>query len=208
MIGVEWYTGGMAATNGYLLENEAGKKILIDAPEGVADWLSSRGDRVEALLLTHQHFDHVLGASEVVAEFKCPVYGFAPPSADLTLEELLPFAGITQSIPAYPVDEVLEGQAQLELSALGWSWDLLHVPGHSPDSICFYAKGEGLLFAGDTLFRRGIGRFDFPHSDGELLLKGIHEKLLSLPDETKVYPGHMDPTTIGEERLENPYLQD
>lgn len=207
MIDVECYTGGFAATNGYLLENEEGRKILIDAPDGVADWLNTQGHRIDALFLTHQHFDHVLGAGQLAKEQKCPIYAFAPASRELTLEELLPLAGISQTVPEYPVDEVLEGKAQLELSALGWTWDLLHVPGHSPDSVCFYAREEGLLFAGDTLFRRSIGRYDFPHSDGPLLLEGIRTKLLTLSDETKVYPGHMDPTTIGEERLENPYLE-
>ncbi len=202
MISIQTYTGGIAATNGYLLENESGGKVLIDAPEGIAEWLDFHGARIEALLLTHQHFDHILGAAEVVEGQTCPVYAFGKPSPELTLETLVPL----EEIPPYPVDHVLEGQSHLKLGET-WEFEVIHVPGHSPDSLCYLLAEEGLLFAGDTLFRRGIGRFDFPHSDGELLLRGIFGKLLTLPETTKVYPGHMEPTTIGEEKAGNPYLQ-
>lgn len=200
------FTGGIAATNGYLLQTENGS-LVVDAPEGMADWLRGQGARVDALLLTHQHFDHVMDAAAIREEHGCPVCAFAPFSRELTLEALFGMAtGMAVMVPEFPVDEVLEGREMLE--ACGLSWRLLHVPGHSPDSVCFLEQAHGILLGGDVLFLDGVGRTDFPGGSTEMLITGIQEKLLPLPDETRVFPGHGDPTTIGREREENPFLQE
>ena len=94
-----------------------------------------------------------------------------------------------------------------ELEAAGVTWRLYHVPGHSPDSVCFHCEEQQVLFGGDVLSQSGVGRTDFPGGSGRLLIQGIVEKLLPLPDSTAVYPGHGAPTTIGIEGLRNPYLQ-
>lgn len=198
------YTGGIAATNGHLLSLPGGT-VLVDAPDGIAAWLKKQNLRVDVLLLTHQHFDHVLDAAAVKAQHGCRVYAFAPFSRDLTLERLYgAVTGSSFSVPEFAVDEVLEGQSTLE--ALGATWGLHHVPGHSPDSLCFHLAAQNLLFGGDVLFLDGIGRTDFPGGSTELLLTGIETKLFPLPDETRVFPGHGDDTTIGRERAENPFL--
>ena len=198
------YTGGIAATNGHLLSLPGGT-VLVDAPDGIAAWLKKQNLRVDVLLLTHQHFDHVLDAAAVKAQHGCRVYAFAPFSRDLTLERLYgAVTGSSFSVPEFAVDEVLEGQSTLE--ALGATWGLYHVPGHSPDSLCFHLAAQNLLFGGDVLFLDGIGRTDFPGGSTELLLTGIETKLFPLPDETRVFPGHGDDTTIGRERAENPFL--
>lgn len=198
------YTGGVAATNAYLLRLPGGT-VLVDAPEGVASWLRRQEVRVDVLFLTHQHFDHVLGAAAVKAEHGCRVYSFAPFSRDLTLERLFgAMTGTSLQVPEFEVDELLESKDTLE--AVGETWRLYHVPGHSPDSLCFHLEKEHLLFGGDVLFLDGVGRTDFPGGSMEELISGIEAKILPLPDTTLVFPGHGDDTTIGRERMENPFL--
>jgi glyoxylase-like metal-dependent hydrolase (beta-lactamase superfamily II) len=102
------------------------------------------------------------------------------------------------------VDEVLEGKSVIEVC--GERVPLFHVPGHSPDSVCFYLPERGLLFGGDVLFLDGVGRTDFPGGSFQQLAAGIETHLWPLPDATVVYPGHGDDTTIGRERAENPFL--
>jgi hydroxyacylglutathione hydrolase len=201
---IHTYTGGIAATNGHLLTLPGGT-VLVDAPDGIAGWLKKQNLRVDALFLTHQHFDHVLDAAAVKAQHGCRVYAFAPFSRDLTLERLYgAVTGSSFSVPEFEVDEVLEGKSTLE--ALGETWGLHHVPGHSPDSVCFHLEAQNLLFGGDVLFLDGVGRTDFPGGSTQQLLTGIETKLFTLPDATRVFPGHGDDTTIGRERAENPFL--
>jgi glyoxylase-like metal-dependent hydrolase (beta-lactamase superfamily II) len=201
---ISTYTGGIAATNAHLLRLPGGT-VLVDAPEGAAAWLRRQKVRVDVLFLTHQHFDHVMDAAAVKAEHGCRVYAFAPFSRELTLERLFGMVtGTFVEVPAFEVDELLEGRDTLE--AAGETWRLHHVPGHSPDSVCFLLARDHLLFGGDVLFLDGIGRTDFPGGSTELLLSGIESKLLPLPDATRVFPGHGDETTIGRERLEDPFL--
>ena len=204
MTDISMFTGGIAQTNGYLVKLPCGT-ILVDAPEGVAGWLKRRGAKVDALLLTHQHFDHVLGAAEVVADHGCPVLAWAPLSKDLTLERLFgAVTGTAYSVPEFTVDEVLEGREEMDLFT--HVVKLFHIPGHSPDSVCFYLPEQGLLFGGDVLFLDGVGRTDFPGGSFQQLAAGIERDLWPLPDSTVVYPGHGDDTTIGRERAENPFL--
>jgi glyoxylase-like metal-dependent hydrolase (beta-lactamase superfamily II) len=206
MLTLSHFTGGIAQTNGWLIQSH-GRAIAIDAPEGFASWLASQSVKLDALLLTHQHFDHVLDAAEIATTHACPVIAFAPNSTDLTLERLFGIsAGISFSVPPFTVTDLVT-----ESSTFHWldtPWTILHVPGHSPDSICFHSPATGHLFGGDVLFRDGIGRTDFPGGSTRTLLEGIQIKLLSLPDNTQVHPGHGPSTTIGRERLQNPFLLD
>ena len=196
------YTGGIAETNGYFLPTAEGG-VLIDAPEGVMDWLKDKGLRVSHLLLTHQHFDHVMDAAIVQAS-GAKLYAFADYDAKLTLENVTRSWGMPDVAP-FRVDQLLDPDTALTIDDLTFS--LAHVPGHSPDSVTFYLAEKATLFSGDTLFQQSIGRTDIPgHGDHPLLLQGIRKKLLSLPAETKVYPGHGGSTTIGKEIRSNPYL--
>lgn len=204
MLDISTFTGGIAQTNGYLFTLPGGT-VLVDAPEGVAAWLKKREVKVDALLLTHQHFDHVLDAAAVRSEHGCTVHAWAPLSKDLTLEVLFgAVTGSSYSVPEFIVDEVLAGQSETRVA--GERWELFHVPGHSPDSLCFYLPGEKLLFGGDVLFLDGVGRADFPGGSFEQLAVGIETKLWPLPEDTKVYPGHGPATSIGRERVRNPYV--
>lgn len=204
MLSIATYTGGIAATNAHLFTLPAGT-FLVDAPEGVAEWLALRGAKVDALLLTHQHFDHVLDAAAVQAQHGCPIYAWAAFSRELTLERLFgAVSGMSLSVPEFSVDTVLEGQTTATLG--GQSWGLLHVPGHSADSLGFHLEDAKILFGGDVLFQGGIGRTDFPGGSFERLATGIQTKLWPLPEDTRVLPGHGPETTIGREKRENPFV--
>lgn len=205
MLSLNSFTGGIAQTNAYFIHDESsGSGLLIDAPEGVSQWEPLAASPPEALLLTHAHFDHIWDAAAVQESFDCPIYAFSPYEPSLTLSDLLPAFGVSHMIPPYEVTTVLEGETTLSLA--NWEFGLHHVPGHSPDSLCFSLASEKLLFGGDVLMRRSVGRTDFPHSDPEALVRGILETLFLLPGKTKVLPGHGPSTTIGEEKAENPFL--
>jgi glyoxylase-like metal-dependent hydrolase (beta-lactamase superfamily II) len=196
------FTGGFVQTNGYLLETVDGN-VLVDAPEGVADWLVERGVRVDEVLLTHQHYDHVMDVAALRAT-GARVRAFAGYSRELTLETLARGWGMPISVVPYEVDVLLEVDAPLRVA--GMEFELAHVPGHSTDSVTFYLAAAGLVFSGDTLFAGSIGRCDLPGGSMEQLLDGIGAHLLGLPDGTRVLPGHGGESTIGREKRENPYL--
>ena len=200
---IETFTGGIAATNSHLLILPTGA-LLVDAPEGVATWVKQRGLPIAALLLTHQHFDHVLDAAAIQEQHGCPIYAWAEFSRDLTLERL--FGAVTGSsfeVQPFQVNEVLQGRS--EMSVCGESFKLLHIPGHSPDSVCFHLEREELLFGGDVLFEGSIGRTDFPGGSSSQLISGIQRLLWVLPESTRVLPGHGEDTTIATEKTAHPF---
>lgn len=203
-ISIESFCGGLFQTNGYLLRTGT-KAWLFDAPEGIADWLEEQGVTLGGLFLTHQHHDHVIGAGAVQSKFDCPIYAFAEPSEDLTMAKRLEqMMGIPCELESYRVDSIIkEGSFALD----GLDLEVIHVPGHSPDSICFLVEGAPILIGGDVLFDGGIGRTDFPNGDHDLLLTGIKKKLWPLDDEVEVLPGHGGTTTLGNEKATNPFLQ-
>ncbi len=194
------FCGGLLATNAYLIQTPSGT-ILIDAPDETAAWLRQAGVRPDHLLLTHLHFDHSLGAAAILEDSpNCRVAAFAPHiTSDLTLEDAFNgFAGTAFQVHPFQIDTVLAGVPTFE--AAGHTFEILHVPGHSPDSICFFLRGQNILFGGDVLMAGGVGRTDFPHGDPQLLASGIRDKILPLGDHVLVYPGHGPATRIGAER--------
>jgi glyoxylase-like metal-dependent hydrolase (beta-lactamase superfamily II) len=204
MLKISCFTGGIASTNGYLVETAEGV-FAVDAPEGMAAWLKAQGKAPAVLLLTHQHFDHVQDAAAIKRECGSRICAFAEFSRQLTLEFLMGFVSGTRfEVEEFPVDTLLKGGDTVE--AGGLTWDVAYVPGHSADSITFYHAGEGIVFGGDVLMAGGMGRCDFPGGSEATLLAGIRQHLLTLPDETVVCSGHGPETTIGTERETNPYL--
>jgi glyoxylase-like metal-dependent hydrolase (beta-lactamase superfamily II) len=205
------HVGGLLATNGYWFapSGESPKGICFDAPEGMADFLADEGLGVHALVLTHGHFDHIWDAAEIRDRHQCPVY-IHPADAPLVRNPGgFVFFGIEDKIP--PVADVRsieipdrgEGTIKIE----GTMFTAFHIPGHSRGSVVFYRPEEGFLIGGDVLFASGIGRTDLPGGSYEALIGGIRTHLMQLPDGTKVFPGHGGTTTVGEERLTNPYLR-
>jgi hydroxyacylglutathione hydrolase len=199
------FTGGFVQTNGYLLQTPDGSPVVIDAPLGMAAWLTKRGIRPAALLLTHQHYDHVEDAAAVAA-LGATVHAWSPYSTGLTLEELMRSFGMPVEVAPFTVDVLLAGKSELVIGGL--RLELAHVPGHAVDSVTFHSPATGELYSGDTLFAGSIGRADLPGGDPELLIEGIRGKLFALPDATVVYPGHGPATRIGAERAGNPYCGD
>lgn len=197
------YTGGFVQTNGYLIQSPDGN-LLIDAPQGVAAWLAELGVRVDDVLLTHQHYDHVTDAA-AMQRTGARLHAFAGYSKDLTLEDLLKGYGMAVRVEPYRIDHLFDLTKPLELAGLTCS--LAHVPGHSPDSVTLHLAEQQLLFSGDTLFEGSIGRTDLPGGSGRQLLDGITRHLMILPAETRVFPGHGGPTTIGAEAAGNPFLE-
>lgn len=198
------HTGGFTFTNGYLLSGPDGA-LVVDAPEGMADWVKQLEVKLQAILLTHWHFDHVVDAARLAREYGCPIYAWGPSTPETRLERhLKQWAGIDYRVENYPVDHCLAGETALTVAVR--DFQLEHVPGHSPDSVVFIETAAGRIFSGDTLMQGGIGRSDFPDGDGGLLVRGIQDKILSLPDAWQIFSGHGRPTTVGAERLENPFL--
>lgn len=196
------YTGGFVQTNGYLVETPDGN-ILIDAPEGIAAWVAQRGVRVDDVLLTHQHYDHVTDAA-ALGVLGAKLHALEEYSKDLTLESAARGWGLPISVPPYQINVLFEMGKPLKLAGLEIS--LAHIPGHSLDSVTFHLVGHGVVFSGDTLFAGSIGRTDLPGGSTTQLLDGIARHLMTLAPETRILPGHGPGTTIGEEAMENPYL--
>jgi len=197
------YTGGFVQTNGYLIETPDGN-LLIDAPEGITEWITARGVRVDGVLLTHQHYDHVTDAA-ALKTLGLKLHAFAPYSTDLTLETVGRQWGLPIAVEPYEVDEIFDMGKVLRIAGL--EIELAHVPGHSKDSVTFYLKDHGVLFSGDTLFASSVGRTDLPGGSTRQLMHGIAKDLMTLPPETRVWPGHGPGTTIGREKVENRYLE-
>jgi hydroxyacylglutathione hydrolase len=205
MTDISGFTGGMASTNSYLVRTDSGA-FLVDAPQGVAAWLQKQKVKVDALLLTHQHYDHIEDAAAVCRDHGAKLYAWWAYDPELTLASLLEMMGMSVAITPYQVGEILDGKKEIDVC--GVQFGLQHIPGHSLDSVVFIANGEKTVFGGDVLFAGSIGRTDFPDGDTDLLLHGIREKLFVLPDDFKVLPGHGPATTLGREKYSNPYLQD
>jgi len=195
-------------TNCYILS--VGERAVIVDPgdEGnkIVTYLETNGLKPEAILITHGHFDHIGALEEIQKKYGVHVYVHKNEAAYLTNPELnLSFrpgrSGI--SIEDLPL-KVIEEDGSMEL--LGKEVQALHVPGHSLGSVVFYVPEAGFAMVGDVLFKSSIGRSDFPNGNHEQLISGIKSKLMTLPEDTIVYPGHGGATLIGTEKRNNPFL--
>jgi glyoxylase-like metal-dependent hydrolase (beta-lactamase superfamily II) len=199
---IETYTGGMLETNGYYLPEA---RVLIDAPEGIADEAKDQKWQVDTLLLTHGHYDHIWDAAAVRDQFGCRVLYHPLDRVLLTDPTIWRRFGLMVDLPPVEADADLKEGDILELGPV--TFEQFHIPGHCAGSICFYDKKAGVVFGGDVLFAGGVGRWDLPGGSQEQLFTGIRTKLYPLPDETRVYPGHGPSTTIGRERATNPFVR-
>ena len=202
MIKFEEFTGGVLDTNAFLLRAPAGA-VLIDAPQGADRRFA--GEAIAALLLTHGHFDHVADAAAIQRRHGCPVFYHADTRPMVTDPDFFRDWGFALEVEPVRGGDLLAATPDCEVAGLHFA--VLEVPGHCPGSLCFHFAGDEALFGGDVLFRGGIGRWDLPGGDHGLLVSGIRSKILTLPDTTKVYPGHGPATTVGHERAANPWLR-
>ncbi len=202
---------GPISTNAYLLtEPSLGQAVLIDAPLGIlaeaGPILKREGCRLAELWLTHGHWDHTQGAAEVVRVTGVPVSGHrADQPLYETPEVMRPILGPGIVVEPVKVDRWLEDGAQI--GALGETVRVSHVPGHCRGSLMFYFPVLGAAFCGDALFKGSVGRTDLPGADFGVLEASIRTRIYTLPDATTVYPGHGEPTSVGEEKAENPYVR-
>ncbi len=203
---------GAYQTNSYVLRTSINSKdcIIIDTgleTDELVDFLKKNKLNPLALILTHGHPDHTTGVSALREDFpQIQVYIHKLDSKLMTSPPslLVAMAGI-RIRPAAPADVLIEGPTTVEIAGIGL--EVLHTPGHTPGSICLYSKEGGIVFAGDTLFEGSVGRTDLG-GDMAQLINSIKQKLLTLPDESIVYPGHGPQTTIAKERAYNPFLQE
>ncbi len=204
---IETYIVGMVQTNCYFAINDETKEVLIIDPGASAPQLmekiKEKGLKPAAILLTHGHFDHA-GAAEELAKL-AGVKIYAEEHEKETLETPgLNLSGWEGLNSVYYADEYLKDEQEIDLA--GFHIRVFHTPGHTIGGCCYYFSYQNTLFSGDTLFQSSIGRTDFPKGSASVLVRAIREKLMNLPDETAVYTGHGDVTTIGMERMCNPYL--
>ena len=202
---------GAYQTNCYVLREGGTSKdcLIIDTglqADGLVDFLKKNKLNPLALVLTHGHPDHTTGAAVLRENFpqvKVYIHKFDSKLLTSTPSLLVAMAGI-RIRPAAPADILIEESTSIEIAGIGL--EVLHTPGHTRGSICLYSKDDGIVFAGDTLFEGSVGRTDLG-GDMEQLIQSIKQKILVLPDETIVYSGHGPQTTIGQEKLYNPFLQ-
>lgn len=204
---IEKFVIGIVSTNCYLVENEETKECFIvdpaACPTELVSHLKKQGLKPVGIILTHGHFDHILGIDGFLKEFPVPVYAHGEEENllnDPSLNASAVYgAGYTFSDAQYLRDGQRIALAHLDI-------EVRHTPGHTPGGCCYYMPEEGVLFSGDTLFFGTVGRTDLPLGDSDLLMASIREKLMGLPEETKVYPGHSGETTIGYEKIHNSFL--
>jgi hydroxyacylglutathione hydrolase len=201
-------TVGMVAENTWVARQEGASRGLLidpgDEPERLQGLLDEMGVEVEAILVTHCHFDHVGAVAPMARATGAPVYCpklEVPVLADIM--RWVPWPGIGP-FESYEADHAVEGGETLQLA--GMDIDVLFTPGHSPGHVTYSVPAEQVVFSGDVLFQGSIGRTDLPGGDTQTLLRSISTLLETLPDETRVLPGHMAPTTLGAERRSNPFL--
>lgn len=199
---------GPLQTNCYILACQETLKAAVLDPSwngrSIAATAEERGWEISHILLTHSHFDHVAGLAELKEESNAPIY------IHLDAVEMLQNAHLLASmwqihIPAPPPPNEMLSEGQV-INVGNLELHVLYTPGHAPGHVCFHLPDHRVLFDGDVLFKQSIGRTDFPGSDYHVLMRSIREKLLVLPDETRVFSGHGPATTIGDERRHNPFL--
>ena len=205
---LECLTVGMLQTNCYLLQNKDTSGMIIVDPGADADRIDMKinemGGKPAAIFLTHSHMDHILAVRElkkrypdcwlVVCEKEEPLYRIST--------EVIP--GIPAEVAGEPDLWVKDGDV---LNLIGTDLRVLHTPGHSCGSACYYFPELDIMFSGDTLFCQSCGRTDFPTGSGHDMMRSLERIASDIPDETEVFPGHMGFTTVADEKRFNPYMR-
>ena len=198
---------GMVGTNCYLLCNMDIKECVLidpaDSQDEISRMIDESGCSLKGILLTHGHFDHIMAADAVRDKYGVKVY--ASCYEKNTLEQPHINLGEAYGLKLLVKADVWHKDGEI-LKLAGFDIEALHTPGHTEGGSCYYVREIGVLFSGDTLFCGSVGRTDFPGGSMSEIVRSIKEKVMVLPDDTKVYPGHGEGTSVGYERENNPFL--
>ncbi|KFF10201.1 metallo-beta-lactamase [Chryseobacterium soli] len=211
MLQIQGFVFNFASENTYVVYNENKNAWLIDPgnaneqeTKAIDNFITENGLKIQKIILTHAHIDHVLGLQWAFDKFKVPVYMH---KEDQDVLDMLQASGMRFGMNINPVKVdvhyINEGE---ELDLDGEKFKIYHVPGHSPGSVVYHNVNQKFMISGDVLFEGSIGRTDLYKGNHEQLINGIKTKLFVLEDDTQVFSGHGNPTTIGSERQYNPFF--
>ncbi len=213
MLNIKTFQVNMIGENCYVVSDDTREAVVIDCgassaheEKTIADYIQAEGLQIKHLLCTHAHFDHIFGVPFIAGKYNVnPVFHEADrPLYDSMPSQVRDFIGTTYDrILPPPAGYVTDGD---RITFGTHTFEVIHTPGHSLGGVEYYCKEEQILFSGDSLFRYSIGRTDLPGGDYRTLIESLTNRILTLPDDVTVYPGHGPTTTIGEEKRENPYL--
>ncbi|MEK4386506.1 MBL fold metallo-hydrolase [Solibacillus sp. FSL W7-1464] len=211
MLNVRKYSLGPIQTNCYIVSNKEKDCLIFDPGEEgarIVNELRKNGLNPLAILLTHTHFDHIGGVDAIREIYKIPLYVHEK-EVDWLADPMKNGSGKYAELPNYIVkkpeeEHIIRKEGEMTIGT--FTFTVAHTPGHSPGSVSFIFKDDAFAIVGDTLFEQSIGRTDLIGGSMNVLLKSIHDKLLSLPEDTIIYPGHGDYTTPEAEMDSNPFL--
>lgn len=199
---------GMVCTNVYLAVNTKTKEAFLvdpaDKAEVIDRWITQEGAKLTAILLTHGHYDHIGAVMELKKKYQVPVYVME--AEDVVLRDpALNLSGSWSTPITVKSDKLLKDREEFE--AAGFAVKVFHTPGHTRGGACYYLASEKTLFSGDTIFCETIGRTDLPTGSYGELVRSVKDILALLPDDTDIYPGHEEETTVAHEKKYNPYVR-
>jgi hydroxyacylglutathione hydrolase len=204
---IRGFTVGPVRENTWIARRDGARQALLidpgDEPDRLVEAIDALGVTIEAILITHCHFDHVGAVAPLARATGAPVH--CPAGEVQWLQDIPVFPGFGP-FEGYTPEKTVSGGDRLSLA--GFDIDVIATPGHSPDHVTYSVADEQAIFSGDVLFQSSIGRTDLPGADHATLLRSIATLLDTLPDDTQVIPGHMGTTTLGRERATNPFLRE
>lgn len=211
MLNISYFHFNIFSENSWIVWNDDSRGFVIDPGYGAGkeseafhSFVAEHGIKLEGVLLTHGHPDHMLGAGDCAEHYGIPVY-LSPDDASLmpVFVEMGEKHGMMDGYKPFESIDITDGQT---INLAGVEWKALATPGHTPGGMCYWAESEKILFTGDTLFRETIGRTDLPGGDYDKLIVSVMDKIMGLDGETDILPGHGQPSTISHERTHNPFL--
>ncbi len=210
MLSISAFTFNPFQENTYILFDETKEAVIVDPgcydrieEKELTDFIADKQLKLKAIINTHSHIDHILGAYFVKDKYKVPLYVHRLDESTLRAGKVMAQMFGIDRFDEVTADHYLEEGTPFKFG--NQSLDVLFLPGHAPGHVGFYHEKEKVLIGGDVLFNRSIGRTDLPGGNYDTLIDSIHKKIFTLPDDVVVYPGHGPETTVGEEKVGNPY---